>query len=240
VLPVVSVTIGNMPNSRPSKPRASRGRRPSPEVAERRAQKRAELLEVADRVVRREGPGASVNQIAAEAGIAKPVLYRIFGDKGGLYQAIAERYVRQLMEDLRTALLDEAPGRPRLEATIDTYMSFVENNKEVYRFLMHRAIEEQPQAQATVSDFIGQVANEVAIVLGEELRTNGLDSGASEPWAHGIVGFVELAGDWWLQNRSMPRERLVTYLTDLLWKGFRGTAADYLDGLAGQAARDSA
>jgi AcrR family transcriptional regulator len=197
-------------------------------VAERRAQKRAELLEVADRVVRREGPGASVNQIAAEARIAKPVLYRIFGDKGGLYQAIAERYVRDLMANLRTALSEEQPGRPRLEATIDTYLRFVEDNPEVYRFLMHRAIAEQPEASATVSDFIGQVANEVAIVLGEELRSNDLDSGPAEPWAHGIVGFVELAGDWWLQNRSMSRQNLVTYLTDLLWSGFRGTAADYL------------
>lgn len=229
-----------MPTPRPSKPTTSRGRRNSPEVIERRARKRAEILEVADRVVRREGPGASVNQIAAESGIAKPVLYRIFGDKGGLYQAIAERYVRQLMENLRTALVDEAPGRPRIQATIDTYMTFVEDNQEVYRFLMHRAVGEHPEAQATVSDFIGQVANEVAIVLGEELRSNGLDSGPAEPWAHGIVGFVELAGDWWLQNRSMPRERLVTYLTDLLWKGFSGTASDYLESRPQRTAQDSA
>jgi AcrR family transcriptional regulator len=217
-----------MPTDDRSKPHPARRRRSGPEVAERRARKRAELLEVADRVVRREGPGASINQIAAEARIAKPVLYRIFGDKGGLYQAIAERYVRRLMENLRVALAEEAPGRPRLEATIDTYMRFVDDNKEAYRFLMHRAVGEQPEAQATVSDFIGQVANEVAVVLGEELRRNGLDSGPAEPWAHGIVGFVEVAGDWWLQNRSMSRERLVAYLTDLLWKGFLGSATDQL------------
>jgi AcrR family transcriptional regulator len=219
---MVSVTIGNMPRVHSSKPRRSR-----PEVIARRAQKRVELLDVADRVVRREGPQASVNQIAAEARIAKPVLYRIFGDKGGLYQALAERYVRELMENLRAVLSEETEGRGRLEATIDTYLKFVEDNQGAYRFLMHRAVGEQPEAQATVSDFIRQVANEVAIVLGEELRRNGLDSGAAEPWAHGIVGFVELAGDWWLQNRSMPRERVVTYLTDLLWKGFLGTALDY-------------
>ncbi|BFO19525.1 hypothetical protein SHKM778_59130 [Streptomyces sp. KM77-8] len=46
--------------------------------AERR---RRELLEAADRVVLRDGPGASMNAIAAEAGITKPILYRHFGDK---------------------------------------------------------------------------------------------------------------------------------------------------------------
>lgn len=47
-------------------------------AAERR---RRELLEAADRVVLRDGPQASMNAIAAEAGITKPILYRHFGDK---------------------------------------------------------------------------------------------------------------------------------------------------------------
>jgi AcrR family transcriptional regulator len=212
-----------MPTVMPSK------RRPRPGLIERRAARRAELLAVADRVVRREGPRASINQIAAEGGIAKPILYRIFGSKGGLYQALAERYVRELMHDLRAALAEESDARPRLERTIDTYLRFVEDNQAVYRFLMHRAVAEQPEAQATVSDFVRRVADEVAVVLDEELRRNGLDAGAADPWAHGIVGFVELAGDWWLRNRSMPRADLVAYLTDLLWKGFRGVGAEPLD-----------
>ena len=33
-----------------------------------------------------------MNVIAAEAGITKPILYRHFGDKGGLYRALAERH----------------------------------------------------------------------------------------------------------------------------------------------------
>lgn len=44
--------------------------------------RRRELLEAADRVVLRDGPQASMNAIAAEAGITKPILYRHFGDKG--------------------------------------------------------------------------------------------------------------------------------------------------------------
>jgi hypothetical protein len=31
---------------------------------------------------------------------------------------------------------------------------------------------------------------------------------------------VQLAGDWWIGTRSMPRERVVEYLTGLLWRGF--------------------
>jgi AcrR family transcriptional regulator len=208
--------------------RSSKRKSQSPETVARRAERRRQLLEVADRVIRRDGPAASINQIAVEAGIAKPVLYRHFGDKGGLYQALAERYVRELMDELRDALKQQADPPERLATTIDTYLRFVEENPEVYRFLMHRAAGEQPEAQATVADFIGQVANEIAIVLGDVLKDAGLDSGGAVPWAHGLVGMVELAGDWWLRNRAMSRARLTAYLTDLVWKGFRGIAADEL------------
>ena len=210
-----------MPRRPPSKRRAS-----GPEVAARRAERREHLLDVADRVIRRDGPEASINRIAAEAAIAKPVLYRHFGDKGGLYQALAERYVRALMVELRRALTAATGPRERLSATIDAYISFVAQHPEPYEFLMHRAVGERAEAQETVAGFIRQVAVEVAVELGEELRRAGLDSGAAEPWAHGIVGMVQLAGDWWLRNRTMPKERLVDYLTMLLWDGFSGMALE--------------
>lgn len=209
-----------MPTQRSSK-RTERG----PERDARRAVRRADFLEAADRVVRRDGPAASMDKIAAEAGIAKPVLYRYFGDKGGLYRALAQRYVEELVHELRGGWEDRTDPRARISATIDGYLAFIEREREAYRFLMHRAVPERPEAQATVGDFIRQVANEVAVVVGEELRRAGLDSGAAEPWAHGMVGMVHMAGDWWLEHKTMPRDTLVSYLVTLLWNGFAGLPA---------------
>lgn len=67
---------------------------------QRAARRRRELLDAADRVVLRDGPGASMNAIAAEAGITKPILYRHFGDKGGLYSALAKRHTDALLASL--------------------------------------------------------------------------------------------------------------------------------------------
>jgi AcrR family transcriptional regulator len=189
---------------------------------DRRAARRLEFLEAADRVVRRDGPAASMDRIAAEAGIAKPILYRYFGDKGGLYRALAQRYVEAAVAQLRKSWSESSEPRARIAATIDGYLAFIEQQREAYRFLMHRAVSERPEAQATVGDFIQQVAEEVALILGEELRRFGLDSGAAEPWAHGMVGMVHMAGDWWLEHPTMSREALVSYLVTLLWNGFAG------------------
>ncbi|MEU5248727.1 TetR/AcrR family transcriptional regulator, partial [Streptomyces asoensis] len=84
--------------------------------------RRRELLEAADRVVLRDGPQASMNAIAAEAGITKPILYRHFGDKGGLYAALAKRHTDALLDSLRAALDAPAERRERVEATLDTYL----------------------------------------------------------------------------------------------------------------------
>ncbi|MEA2517523.1 MAG: hypothetical protein QOG16_1361 [Actinomycetota bacterium] len=204
---------------------SSRRREPTVERQARWAARREELLEAADRVVRRDGPATSMNDIAREAGITKPILYKHFGDKGGLYQALAERYVRSLLEELRTALAAVPDPEARIRRTIDAYVGFIEREHEVYSFLMHRAVTERPEAQATVADFIRQLAGELAIVLGEELRKAGLDSGGAEPWAHGIVGMVQLAGDRWLDTRSMSRDNLVDYLKELVWNGLSGASA---------------
>ena len=166
-----------------------------------------------------------MSAIAAEAGVTKPILYKHFGDKGGLYKALAERYLNELLVSLRAALASSDDALERIRATIDAYLSFVERQREVYAFLMHRALGERPEAQATVAGFIRELGDEIALVLGEELRRFGLDSGAAEPWAHGMVGMVYLAGDRWLDRPTIPRDRLVAYLTDLLWGGFSNLPA---------------
>ncbi|WP_241780227.1 TetR family transcriptional regulator, partial [Streptomyces wadayamensis] len=106
---------------------------------QRAARRRRELLDAADRVVLRDGPGASMNAIAAEAGITKPILYRHFGDKGGLYSALAKRHTDALLASLRAALDAPADRRERVEATLDTYLAAIEARPQVYRFLMHPA-----------------------------------------------------------------------------------------------------
>lgn len=203
--------------------RSNRKRRVSPELVERKALRRQELLDAADRAIRTRGPDVTMDEIAHEAGTAKPVLYRYFGDKGGLYQALAERYVQLVMSTVSDALGDPAKDSPRhrLEAAIDAYLALVEEQSDIYRFLMHRAVTERAEAHATVADFIRGLGGQIAAVLAEDLRTRGMDAHAAEPWARGIVGMVQVAGDWWLEQKSMTRARLVDHLVTLLWSGLR-------------------
>lgn len=167
-------------------------------------------------LVRREGPYASMEQIAAECGITKPILYRHFGDRQGLIMALAEGFVSDLIAGLAPSLVSTEPPRRLLERTIDAYLALIERDTNLYRFLSTHA---DPGKRDLLTALI---AEEVAIVFERILATFGLDPSDGKPWAYGVVGMVYLAGDWWVEDRPIPRAQLVDRLTTLLWSGFEG------------------
>ncbi|MFD7867458.1 TetR family transcriptional regulator [Streptomyces sp. NPDC057682] len=189
-------------------------------AAERR---RRELLEAADRVVLRDGPGASMNAIAAEAGITKPILYRHFGDKGGLYRALAKRHTDGLLIALRAALDAPASRRERVESTLDTYLAAIEARPQVYRFLMHPSDDAAPASEQGFdvgrhsAPLLRRLGEELALVIAERVDLGPDSQAMARIWGHGIVGMMHAAGDWWLGERPCSREQLVRSLADLLW-----------------------
>jgi AcrR family transcriptional regulator len=184
--------------------------------------RRDQLLEAADRVVQRDGSAATMNVIAAEAGITKPILYRHFGDKGGLYRALAERYTDQLLERLRGALATRGGLGNRTRATIDAYLASVEERPQVYRFLVERAAVEEPDVRGQVAGFVRRFGDELAAGIGAEPELAGIDRVRAVVWAHGIAGMVQAAGDWWLDHPEVPRVDVVDELATLLLAGFVG------------------
>jgi AcrR family transcriptional regulator len=184
----------------------------------RRQARREELLDAAVEVIRRDGPAVSMEVIAAEAGVTKPIVYRHFGDRSGLVAALAKRFSDELMGALQSSLLRDAEPRDLLVGTIDAFLAFVEKEPNLYRFVVQHI----DGGAEELTGFVRQVAQSVAVVLGERMRAIGYDSGAAEPWAYGLVGMVHLAGDWWIEARVMPRARLVEYLTTLVWDGMAG------------------
>lgn len=180
------------------------------------------MLDAAVEAIRTIGAGASMEQLAKQGGVTKPILYRHFGDRDGLVDAIGERYAQHLVERLMPSLDSDEPIE-LLRQTVDSYLGFLEDDSELYTFLLHQAprtpkrVDERP-----ISSLIDAIGRQVAVVIGDQLRANDLDAGGAEPMAFGIVGMVHQAGDWWIRSQTMSRSALTDYLTTLLWNGFSG------------------
>jgi AcrR family transcriptional regulator len=180
--------------------------------------RRRALLDAADRIIRREGPDVSMASIAAEAGITKPILYRHFGDKSGLYQALAERHTGLLMDAVRTAFRRPGEVRERARAAIDTYLAAIAANRHLYGFLVHRAGAEDTATHSAMSTLIRGLGGELAEMLLAEGRLP--DPVRGHIWGHATVGMVQAAGEWWLDHSGVPRATVVDSIVDLLLDGF--------------------
>jgi AcrR family transcriptional regulator len=192
------------------------GSRP-PTVTGRDPRRRRALLDAADRIILREGPDVSMASIAAEAGISKPILYRHFGDKSGLYQALAERHVRVLIDGVRTAFRGPGALRDRARAAIDTYLATIAANRHLYGFLVHRAGAEDTATHSVMNTLIRGLGGELAETLLAEGRLR--DPVRGHIWGHAVVGMVQAAGEWWLEHATVPRAAVVDGIVDLLLDG---------------------
>lgn len=168
--------------------------------------------------VRTHGPSVSVAEIAARAGITKPVLYRHFSDRADLQRAVGREAVALLMTRMAPALSVEGDPPALIHGIVDAFLAGIEDEPELWRFVVHHPIERTAGAEI-VDDAREQIARLIATLLGERLRELELDSGGAEAWAQGLVGMVQSAGDWWLERRTMSRAALTGYLSSLIWGG---------------------
>ena len=208
------------------RPTLAPGQGGAPRRRMRREERRASIIEAAKVAIGRDGPGVSMEAIAREAGVTKPILYRVFGDRDGLVEALAQEFGDELTDGLDAALAlvgdvqDPNAGntiQPRevVVAAVDSYVRLIDQDPNLYRFITDRLADTHPTAEALIE----RLARKVALTLGDALRAIGGDSGAAEPWAYGLIGMTHTAGDWWVTRRTIPREQLVEYLVALTWDG---------------------
>ncbi len=184
--------------------------------------RRDELLAAALDVIRRVGASASMDEMAAEAGITKPVLYRYFGDRDGLITAVAERFSDAIVTRLEQALADAAMKDPEvlIRAAIESYVAFIEEDPDLYGFLTQQA----PLGSPPIVAVIDRVAGLIAQVIRDIFEAQGLETRPAMTWALGVVGTVHLAGSRWAREPVVSREQLVADLVALVARGLTGAA----------------
>lgn len=175
------------------------------------------------RAIRAHGATVGMDGIAAAAGTSKTVFYRHFSDRAGLYAAVADRVDRTIMRDVTAAAGDPdrnpSEGRALIGAAIDAYLRLVENEPEIYRFIVAAPILETSSGDPS-GPVTRHIAEQISALLDAGLSP---DPVRSRVWAHGIVGMVRSAADDWLTRGAaesrVSRDRLAALLTDLAWSG---------------------
>jgi AcrR family transcriptional regulator len=129
-----------------------------------RAARRSALVEAAVAAIRQHGPTLGMDDVAAAAGTSKTVVYRYFTDRADLYLAVCDHVAAALIDRMQ-AVLGEGAGRALLERAVDAYLAFVEDDPEVYRYVVHPPLLDRPVHADPVADLTALIGQRVGAVL---------------------------------------------------------------------------
>jgi AcrR family transcriptional regulator len=186
--------------------------------------RRAELVEAAVAAIDRLGPAASIEDIAGAASVSKPVLYRYFSDKSDLHAAVGAWGATTVLERLTPALVADGPLRGRVDMACEAYLALLEEHPNVFLLLVRHRVGGDTDP---LEDGKAAIAAAIARVMGDVLRSLGVDPGGAEPWAHGLVGLGLSTGEWWLTRQTMSRAAVSSYLSSFVWHALEGISRSY-------------
>ena len=179
-------------------------------------QRRHLIVEAAGRLFGEHGYDATrLDDVAAAAGVTKPVLYRHFDDKTALYLALLERH----REDLGTfagAIPAAGALEQRLRAVLEVWLDYVETHAYAWRMLF-RDSGGGPEVQAFRVD-VHERARTTLVALIRALSAKPIPARELEPLAELLsMGMASLVL-WWIDDPAATREAILDAIARV-WLG---------------------
>jgi AcrR family transcriptional regulator len=194
-----------------------------------RNERREQLIDVARALFAERGlEGTSVEEIAAHAGVSKPVVYEHFGGKEGLYAVVVDREVRTLHDSIRAAITTpKATPRALIELGTLSLLDYIDDHPNGFRILSRDS--SATSADGSFATILSDIASRVEDLLGDEFTKRGLDPVTAPLYSQMLVGLVALAGQWWMDTRDdqgLAKPEMAAHLVNLAWYGMRNLRSE--------------
>lgn len=190
-----------------------------------RPQRQEQMLEAATKLFADAGyTDVTMESIAAETGITKPLLYSYFGSKEGLYVACIERFfapLDQAITDLRGA--DLPPERWLWEGALAAFR-FVDAHREGWKRFLLEPPAHGELASRTIEQLRERAVEQLSEMFGRAVRDAGLDEAITSEipaQVHIFIGGVEALARWWVVHADeATAEVLAARMVNQSWLGF--------------------
>ena len=179
------------------------------------AERRRQLLDTALTVFARQGyHETSMNALAAEAGITKPVLYQHFASKRQLFIELLAEVGENLLAAVANSATPGAHPRQRVEAGFCAYFRFFDDHPDAFSVLYGPALGQDAEfrkgAQRVQEDFAAVVARLI----------NAADADDAVVMAWGVNGLSEgMIRHWMHDGRRRSASEMAALTTRLAWGG---------------------
>jgi AcrR family transcriptional regulator len=183
--------------------------------------RRAQLLESALDVFASQGyHAAAMDDIAAKAGVSKPVLYQHFPGKLDLYLALLDAACDEVIDNCRQALAATHDNKTRVAAAMAAFYSYVAGERGAFRLVFESDLTSEPAVREQVEHVTSECASMIADVIHDD---TGLPPEQSRLLAVSLVGMAQVSARFWISESSgLTQTQAIELVSGLAWRGIRG------------------
>jgi AcrR family transcriptional regulator len=165
----------------------------------------------------------SMDAIAAEAQISKPMLYLYYGSKEELFGACLDRELSRFVDEVRSKIDFSQSARDLLRNAVLSFLTYIDTNRASWMVLYTQATSSQAFAH-TVREGRERIIELVSRLLREGTRHPEPDTDF-EMMAVALVGAGEAIATR-VSTGDADVDEAAELMINLFWRGLKGTPAD--------------
>jgi AcrR family transcriptional regulator len=189
-----------------------------------RGDRMAQTLGVAHELFAERGyADVTMDEIAAQVGVTKPLLYNYFGNKERLYIACMERAGDSLTATVGGAIAGtDSPG-DALGAGVRAFFAFLDSDRAAWAVLFDETLPVSGEVADRVASYRGQIVDLVSgslLAQIPESRREGVKV-EIEALSAALLGAAEELARWWLRSEAISAGEAAELLISTVEPGIR-------------------
>ena len=172
-----------------------------------RAERELQMLETARILFAERGFAAvTMDELAAEVGVTKPLLYTYFGNKERLYLACMEPAAEALVDTVAAAVEATGTRAETLRAGVHAFFIFVDADRNAWRVLFDETLPAGAEPARRAAEQRERLTDLVSRAQLERLPEERREAARVEIEAisAAMLGAAEALARWWLRTDAMP------------------------------------
>lgn len=193
---------------------------PRPARRPRHEDRREAILEAATEAFYRHGyGGASLRDIARQAGITQATVYYHFKNKEEILLTIITEFSDQLFQALLSALARDSDAVSRLRNAIERHILFTKTHRREVKIILEDMKFLGEALNTRVKEKERAIFSLYRTHLGELQRTGLIRDGDLIPATFSLFGVINSLYHWYRPEKPLTIERIAGELADLLLNG---------------------
>ena len=150
---------------------------------------------------------ATLEQIAEQAGISRPILYSHFGDKQGLFEAVVEQEISRLKAVVMQSLIEPGESHQLLERSLCAFFTDMHENPAGHVVLTRDV--PLGLTNSGLDQMLAGLGEQITAIITSSDPSATKDQTPAPIFAHALIGACFHIGRWWRDHPKVPLDQVV-------------------------------